>query len=124
MKLIHLTITLALTVSATQAAPERKIVVPINRNPNYVPSIQNQIAKIQKKYKRDVSPNIGQVPLTDVGNDAAYVGTVYVGTPPKPFSIDFDTGSSNFWIGMLIFVYKVLQCITHFYFYIRYHFLP
>jgi hypothetical protein len=122
MKLIYLTVTLALAISATQAAPEKKIVISVKRNPNYVPNTQSQIAKMHTKYKRDKPPNMGEMPLTNLHCDAAYLGTVYIGTPPKPFAIDFDTGSSNFWVGMYIwYKFNIVLLIL---LYNRYPFLP
>jgi len=43
--------------------------------------------------------------LADVGNDIEWVGVASVGTPSQNFLIDFDTGSSDFWV-------PVAQCQT------------
>ncbi|KAI8879938.1 rhizopuspepsin 3 precursor [Backusella circina FSU 941] len=82
-----------------QGAPEKKISIPITRNPHYIPNAQNQVLKVNKKYKVAPTQEMGEVPLINFYNDTLYSGIIYVGTPPKPFIVDFDTGSSDFWLG-------------------------
>jgi cathepsin D/cathepsin E/pepsin A len=83
-------------ISTIQGAPEKMFSIPMKRNPNYVPNIHKQLLKTHQKYNIPT----GQVPLVDVSNDTEYTGIIYAGTPPRPFSVDFDTGSSNFWLGI------------------------
>ena len=35
----------------------------------------------------------------DRGNDAGYIATIQVGTPPRDFSVLMDSGSGDFWVG-------------------------
>lgn len=37
--------------------------------------------------------------LDDEANDAGYIATVQIGTPPRNFNILMDSGSADFWVG-------------------------
>lgn len=74
------------------------------RNPDYKPSVKNSLLKVKAKYAK-YSTNVssmslvGAVPVTDYQNDIEYYASVEIGSPPQKLNLDFDTGSSDLWIG-------------------------
>ena len=44
------------------------------------------------------SDEVGDVPAEDSQNDSEYLCQVEIGTPPKTFTLDFDTGSADLWV--------------------------
>eukprot|EP01059_Diplonema_ambulator_P035586 TRINITY_DN842_c0_g2_i1.p1 TRINITY_DN842_c0_g2~~TRINITY_DN842_c0_g2_i1.p1 ORF type:complete len:386 (+),score=150.89 TRINITY_DN842_c0_g2_i1:44-1159(+) len=56
-------------------------------------SLATDHAVLSRKYGAEVPA----VPITDFQN-AQYYGPITLGTPPQPFKVIFDTGSSNLWV--------------------------
>ncbi|KAM0753123.1 acid protease [Meredithblackwellia eburnea MCA 4105] len=62
-----------------------------------LPSVDTR--KRRRSNGRPGRRGLGYVPLVNaLGQDTLFYGTVQVGTPPRPFNVILDTGSSDFWL--------------------------
>ncbi|GAA5812393.1 hypothetical protein MFLAVUS_005845 [Mucor flavus] len=87
----------------------------LEKNSHYKPNAKRAVLRANAKYSskpfatnHDNSSNTmsalktGSVSVVDHLYDIEYYGTVKVGNPPQKFKVNFDTGSSDFWIASTI----------------------
>ncbi|CUA69653.1 hypothetical protein RSOLAG22IIIB_04031 [Rhizoctonia solani] len=65
-----------------------------------LPGLNVTVEQIKTTHARLFRRQAGDttIKLTDIGPDLLWSGPVQVGTPPKTFNVDFDTGSSDFFL--------------------------
>ena len=68
------------------------------------------IDRVNAQHRRASGPAMLMQELRNFKN-SQYVGTIGIGTPPQPFSVIFDTGSSNLWVPSAACAQP--GCLTH-----------
>jgi hypothetical protein len=71
------------------------------------------IERVNEQHRRASEEHRPAMLMQELRNfkNSQYVGTVGIGTPPQPFSVIFDTGSSNLWVPSV--ACNQPGCITH-----------
>ena len=52
--------------------------------------------------KAPTGDETGDVPAEDSQNDSEYLCPVTIGTPGEVFTLDFDTGSADLWVSIML----------------------
>eukprot|EP01101_Sappina_pedata_P002927 TRINITY_DN1313_c0_g1_i1.p3 TRINITY_DN1313_c0_g1~~TRINITY_DN1313_c0_g1_i1.p3 ORF type:complete len:393 (+),score=196.49 TRINITY_DN1313_c0_g1_i1:1449-2627(+) len=82
--------------------------IPVSRDPLTRKNYRQSEAQLAAKF----GSSTGSIILTDV-QDAQYYGPITIGTPPQPFTVIFDTGSSNLWVPSSQCPSSNLACKSH-----------
>ncbi|KAF8507481.1 aspartic peptidase A1 [Hysterangium stoloniferum] len=94
----------------TRRAPDQPLSIPLQRKSGPSPASAQKLAlmadnlRVKYGYPALGSPKLnrrqgsGAVQVLDENGDSSYFAQVFIGTPPTPFSVILDTGSSDLWV--------------------------
>ncbi|PSS08453.1 Aspartic proteinase [Actinidia chinensis var. chinensis] len=106
------------TCSLVPASSDDLVRIGLKKRPLEVHNVKAaQMARLQGRYSNsfDSTPHeASDVDVLSLKNymDAQYYGEISIGTPPKKFTVIFDTGSSNLWIPSSKCIFS-MGCLFH-----------
>merc|ERR1719329_240874 len=91
-------ISLWFAIVGSLCSDAREIRIPLQKTKRTIPRLGGLLGPSPvKQYPLMVDDSPSNIPITNLG-DTQYFGPISMGTPAQPFTVIFDTGSSNVWV--------------------------